>query len=130
VKGKFMTVYYEKNDIKEVRVVGNAQAIAYVDDNDKETKKPERIGITLSSCGIIGALFEERTLQIISCSIGAASDTYPMSMIEPAKRKFPDFNWNTKDRIRKWQDILVDSRIMKKYSIQPIMNSSIKPRKL
>lgn len=109
VKGKFMTVYYEKNDIKEVRVVGNAQAIAYVDDNDKETKKPERIGITLSSCGIIGALFEERTLQIISCSIGAASDTYPMSMIEPARRKFPDFNWNTKDRIRKWQDILVDS---------------------
>jgi hypothetical protein len=32
-----------------------------------------------------------------------------MSKIEPAKRKFPDFNWNTKDRIRKWQDILVDS---------------------
>ncbi|MEG0928034.1 OstA-like protein [Chryseobacterium sp.] len=109
VKGKFMTVYYENNDIKEARVVGNAQAIAYVDDVDKETKKPERIGITLSACGIIGALFEEKGLQIISCSIGATSDTYPMSKIEPARRKFPDFNWNTKDRIRKWQDILVDS---------------------
>ncbi|WP_426479787.1 OstA-like protein [Chryseobacterium sp. CBSDS_008] len=109
VKGKFMTVYYEKNAIKEARVVGNAQSIVYVDDTDQETKKPERIGITLSTCGIIGALFEERALQIISCSIGAASDTYPMSMIEPAKRKFPDFNWNTKDRIRKWQDILVDT---------------------
>jgi len=109
VKGKFMTVYYEKNAIKEARVVGNAQSIVYVDDTDQETKKPERIGITLSTCGIIGALFEERALQIISCSIGAASDTYPMSMIEPSKRKFPDFNWNTKDRIRKWQDILVDS---------------------
>ncbi|MDR3026220.1 OstA-like protein [Chryseobacterium sp.] len=109
VKGKFMTVYYEKNDIKEARVVGNAQSIVYVDDTDQETKKPERIGITLSTCGIIGALFEERALQIISCSIGAVSDTYPMSKIEPARRKFPDFNWNTKDRIRKWQDILVDS---------------------
>lgn len=109
VKGKFMTVYYEKNDIKEARVVGNAQSIVYVDDTDQETKKPERIGITLSTCGIIGALFEERALQIISCSIGAASDTYPMSKIEPSRRKFPDFNWNTKDRIRKWQDILVDS---------------------
>lgn len=109
VKGKFMTVYYEKNAIKEARVVGNAQSIVYVDDTDQETKKPERIGITLSTCGIIGALFEERALQIISCSIGAASDTYPMSMIEPSKRKFPDFNWNTRDRIRKWQDILVDS---------------------
>ncbi|MDN3691561.1 OstA-like protein [Chryseobacterium tructae] len=109
VKGKFMTVYYENNDIKEARVVGNAQSIAYVDDVNKETQKPERIGITLSACGIIGALFEERALQIISCSIGSTSDTYPMSKIEPAKRKFPDFNWNTKDRIRKWQDILVDS---------------------
>jgi lipopolysaccharide export system protein LptA len=109
VKGKFMTVYYEKNDIKEARVVGNAQSIAYVDDVDNETKKPQRIGITLSTCGIIGALFEERVLQIISCSIGANSDTYPMSKIEPDKRKFSDFNWNTKDRIRKWQDILVDS---------------------
>jgi len=109
VKGKFMTVYYEKNAIKEARVVGNAQSIVYVDDTDQETKKPERIGITLSTCGIIGALFEERALQIISCSIGAVSDTYPMSKIEPSKRKFPDFNWNTKDRIRKWQDILVDT---------------------
>ncbi|PQA95755.1 organic solvent tolerance protein OstA [Chryseobacterium shigense] len=109
VKGKFMTVYYQNNEIKEARVVGNAQSIAYVDDVDQETKKPQRIGITLSTCGIIGALFEETGLQIISCSIAANSDTYPMSKIEPEKRKFSDFNWNTKDRIRKWQDILVDS---------------------
>jgi len=109
VKGKFMTVYYENNDIKEARVVGNAQSIVYVDDVDQETKQPQRIGITLSTCGIIGALFEQRGLQIISCSIAANSDTYPMSKIEPEKRKFSDFNWNTKDRIRKWQDILVDS---------------------
>ncbi|WP_080780428.1 OstA-like protein [Chryseobacterium phocaeense] len=109
VKGKFMTVYYENNDIKEARVVGNAQSIVYVDDVDQETKQPQRIGITLSTCGIIGALFEEKGLQIVSCSIGANSDTYPMSKLEPEKRKFPDFNWNTRDRIRKWQDILVDT---------------------
>ncbi|MFN1216556.1 OstA-like protein [Chryseobacterium kwangjuense] len=109
VKGKFMTVYYENNDIKEARVVGNAQSIVYVDDVDQETKQPQRIGITLSTCGIIGALFEEKGLQIVSCSIGANSDTYPMSKLEPEKRKFSDFNWNTKDRIRKWQDILVDT---------------------
>lgn len=109
VKGKFMTVYYENNNIKEARVVGNAQSIVYVDDVDQETKQPQRIGITLSTCGIIGALFEEKGLQIVSCSIGANSDTYPMSKLEPEKRKFPDFNWNTRDRIRKWQDILVDT---------------------
>jgi hypothetical protein len=36
VKGKFMTVYYEKNDIKEAKVIGNAQAIVYVDDTNQE----------------------------------------------------------------------------------------------
>lgn len=109
IKGKLMTVYYQDNNIKEAKVIGNAQSIVYVDDDNQQTKQKERIGITLSSCGIIGALFEEKALQIVSCSIGATSDTYPMSMLEPSKRKFPDFNWNTKDRIRKWQDILVDT---------------------
>lgn len=109
VKGKLMTVYYEQGELKEAKVIGNAQAISYADDVDSKTKKPVRIGINLSSCGIIDALFEERKLQIVACNIGAEDATYPMSMIEPEKRKFPDFNWNTKDRIRKWQDILVDT---------------------
>lgn len=109
VKGKLMTVYYEGKQIKDVRVIGNAQAITYADDFNEKTKQNERIGVTLSSCGIIGALFEEQKLQIISCSIGALSSTFPMSKIEPEKQKFPDFNWNTRDRIRKWQDILVDT---------------------
>jgi len=109
VKGRFMTVHYQNNDIKEATVIGNAQAISYADDVDQATKQPERIGISLTSCGIIDAIFEEKVMQIVSCNIGATSDTYPMSKIEPSKRKFPDFNWNTKDRINKWQDILVDT---------------------
>ncbi len=110
VKGKLMTVYYgEGNNIREAKVIGNAQAITYSDDENTQTKKKERIGISVSTCGIIDAIFEEKALYVVECNIGAASDTFPMSMIEPSKRKFPDFNWNTKDRILKWQDILVDS---------------------
>lgn len=110
VKGKLMTVYYgADNNIKEAKVIGNAQAISYSDDENKQTKEKERIGISLTSCGIIDAVFEEKLLYVVECNIGAVSDTYPMSMIEPEKRKFPDFNWNTKDRILKWQDILVDT---------------------
>lgn len=110
VKGKLMTIYYgEDNNIKEAKVIGNAQAITYSDDVNEQTKEKERIGISLTSCGIIDAIFEEKMLYVVACNIGANSDTYPMSKIEPAKRKFPDFNWNTKDRILKWQDILVDT---------------------
>lgn len=110
VKGKLMTIYYDgQNNIKEAKVIGNAQAISYSDDVNEKTKEKERIGISLTACGIIDAIFEEKMLYVVACNIGATSDTYPMSKIEPARRKFPDFNWNTKDRILKWQDILVDT---------------------
>ena len=109
VKGKNMTVYYKENEINLAKVIGNAQAITYADDQNEQTKETERIGVSLSTCGIIEALFKARKVQIISCNIGALVDTYPMSMISREQRFFSDFNWNTKDRLMKWQDIFLDS---------------------
>lgn len=109
VKGKLMTVFYENNEVKIAKVIGNAQAITYADSEDAKTKKLDRVGVALSTCGQIEALFEDRKIQIISCNIGANTDIYPMSKIAPEKRKFPDFNWNTKDRLRKWEDIFLDT---------------------
>ena len=109
VKGKLMNVYYEKNDVKLAKVIGNAQAITYADDQNEKTKEVERIGVALSTCGTIEAEFEDRRVQIIACNIGSNTDVYPMSLISREQRFFPDFNWNTKDRLRKWQDIFDDS---------------------
>lgn len=109
IKGRLMKVFYENSEIRRADVMGNAQAITYADSQDEKTKMPDRIGIALSTCGTIEALFEARRVQIISCNIGANSDLYPMSLIPREKRFFPDFNWNTKDRLRKWQDIFMDS---------------------
>ncbi len=109
VKGTVMIVYYENSDIKLARVLGNAQAITYAESEDEKTKELERIGVALSTCGTIEAEFEERKIQIISCNIGAQNEVYPMSMISRDKRFFPDFNYNTRDRIRKWQDVYLDS---------------------
>src|SRR5690606_29973628 len=72
-------------------------------------KEVERIGVSLSTCGTIEAEFEDRKVQIISCNIGANVDTFPMSLISREQRFFPNFNWNTKDRLRTWRDIFVDS---------------------
>ncbi len=109
VKGKIMTVYYQDGEINLAKVVGNAQAITYADDQNEKTKETDRIGIALSSCGVIEVLFEQQKVEVISCNIGAQSDIYPMSKISKEKRFFPNFNWNTKDRLKKWQDIFVDS---------------------
>lgn len=109
IKGKLMIVYYKDNEINLAKVIGNAQAITYADDTDEKTKEVERIGVALSTCGTIEAEFEEKSVQIISCNIGANTDIFPMSLISREQRFFPDYNWNTKDRLRKWQDIFVDT---------------------
>ena len=109
VKGKLMTVYYNQNEIRSARVTGNAQAITYADDEDEKTKKTERIGISLSTCGIIEAIFEEKKIQFLECNIAGQVDTYPMSKVSREQRFFPDFNWNTKDRLKKWQDVYLET---------------------
>lgn len=112
VKGKFMTVYYEGNEVKLAKVIGNGQSIAFVDDEKRKSNNTidkVRIGVTLSTCGIIEALFEERKMQILSCNIGAQTETYPMSKIDNEKRFLQGFNWNTRDRLQKWQDIFEES---------------------
>lgn len=109
IKGKLMIVYYNQNQVNLAKVIGNAQAITYADDQNEKTKEVERIGVSLSTCGTIEAEFEDKKVQIISCNIGANTDIYPMSLISREKRFFPDFNWNTKDRLRKWEDIFLDS---------------------
>ena len=114
-----MTVYYKENEVKLAKVIGNAQAITYADDQNEKTKEVERIGVSLSTCGFIEALFEERRVQIISCNIGALTDIYPMSMISREQRFFPDFNWNTKDRLRKWQDIFLDTPEYEEIKYEP-----------
>ena len=109
VKGKLMNVYYENNEVRLADVVGNAQAITYADDTNEKTKETERIGVALSTCGTIEALFADNTVQVIACNVASQTDVYPMSLISKDQRFFPDFNYNTKDRLKKWQDILVDS---------------------
>lgn len=109
IKGRLMTVYYKENQVRLAQALGNAQAITYADSENEKTKELERIGVALSTCGTIEASFENRQVQIISCNIGANNETYPMSMIAREKRFFPDFSWNTKDRLRRWQDIFLDS---------------------
>lgn len=109
VKGKLMSVYLKDNEIHYIKVKENAQAITYAESENEKTKELDRIGIALSTCGEIETLFKDKKVYVISCNIGANNDIYPMSKISPDQRKFPDFNWNTKDRPRKWQDIFLDT---------------------
>ncbi|MDO4763120.1 MAG: OstA-like protein [Flavobacteriaceae bacterium] len=109
VKGKLMSVFLKENEINIIKVLGNAQSIIYAENEDAKTKVKDRIGIAFSTCGEIETLFEDKKVYLISCNIDANTDVYPMSKTTADKKKFPDFNWNTKDRPRRWQDIFLDT---------------------
>lgn len=109
VKGKYMQVWLKDNEADLIKVIENAQAITYAESQNPKTKAMDRMGITLSTCGEIAVQFQEKRADVISCNIGANTDVYPMSKIAPERRKFPDFNWNTRDRLRKWEDIFLDT---------------------
>lgn len=109
IKSRNMIVYLKDNAIDIAKAVGNAQAITYADDTNEKTKEVTRIGVALSTCGEIVAHFIERKLEQVDCNIGANTDTYPMSKISKQDRFFKDFNWNTKDRLQKKDDIFLDT---------------------
>lgn len=109
IKSRNMIVYLKDNAIDIAKAVGNAQAITYADDTNEKTKEVTRIGVVLSTCGEIVAHFIERKLEQVDCNIGANTDTYPMSKISKQDRFFKDFNWNTKDRLQKKDDIFLDT---------------------
>ncbi|WP_300672157.1 OstA-like protein [Soonwooa sp.] len=109
IKSKWMGIYFDKGQIKKAVAVQNAQSIAYADDKNETTQEITRIGVAVSVCGEIAADFIEKRLETVTCRVGAQSDIYPMSFMSKEKRFFPDFNWNTKDRPQKYQDIFEDT---------------------
>jgi len=109
IKGREITIDFVNGKINTAKVKGNAEAITYADNTDEKNNTVERIGISYSTCGEIVAEFVSQGVESISCNIGALTDLYPMSQIPKEKRFFSDFNWNTRDRLQKWQDIFLDT---------------------
>ncbi len=108
VKGRFMLGMIDNEELRYIKVEGNAESIIYVDDEDKETKVVNRIGINKSVCGIIEADFYDRIVNIIECNINGKGKLYPVSELPTNGRFLADFTWRNKERPKKWQDIFLD----------------------
>ncbi len=105
VKGKFMTGYFLNNELNLVEVHENAQALNFVDDEDAETKKKERIGINTSDCGIIEAEIKGSEVEVLACRIQATSKLFPESKLPEKSRYLKDFKWRGDEKMHRWQDI-------------------------
>lgn len=105
IKGRDMTVIFFNDEIDFLRVVGNAVALSYVDDEDPKTKIKERFGIDITYCGIIEADVVAKKMELLACSVKANGKTYPESQFPEELRYLPDFKWRFKESLKTWKDI-------------------------
>lgn len=107
-KGRDLHAYFENQEIHIVDLVGNAESITYIEEDNSKTHEKERTGIAKSICGILQGEFIEKKMEIVSCKINAESKIYPESKLPERQRFLPDFDWREDERLRKWQDIFPD----------------------
>lgn len=109
VKGSFMTGYFVNNELRFIEVNENAQSITFVDEEDKDSGEKERIGINLSDCGIIEVEITNNDVDVLACLIQANSRLYPESKLPEEMHYLNNFRWRGEERMRRWQDIFVNS---------------------
>jgi lipopolysaccharide export system protein LptA len=103
-KGRMLHAYFENEELHFVDLKGNAESITYVEE-DSKSKGKERMGISISVCGILQGEFIDRKIDIISCQLSAESKLYPESKLPEQNRYLSDFEWRDDERLKKWQDI-------------------------
>ncbi len=108
VKGRFMMGLIDQEELRYIKVKGNAENIVFIDDEDPDTGVVSRFGINKSTCGIIEADFYERIVNIVECNINGQGKVYPVSMLPANNRYLADFVWRSKERPKRWQDIFLD----------------------
>lgn len=107
VKSKNMSGVFVEERLEWVQAYENAQSLTYMEDEDKDTKLKELVGVNRSDCGIIKAKFDEGKLNIISCEIDQQSKFYPPEFYSKDMYFLPKFLWREKERFLRWQDIFI-----------------------
>lgn len=107
-KGRMLHAYFENQEIHFIDLIGNAESVTYIDEENSKTHEKERTGVAKSICGILQGEFIDKKMEIVSCKINAESKIYPESKLPERQRFLPDFDWRGDERLRKWQDIFPD----------------------
>jgi len=110
IKGKYLRVLFENDQIDYIDVEENAVALTYMDDTDEKTKQKERYGVNISYCGIIEVDVVGKEVELVACRIKSDGKMYPLSKFPEELRQLPDFKWRIEERLNKWRDIFGQSK--------------------
>ncbi|WP_233098648.1 OstA-like protein [Aureibaculum flavum] len=121
IKGRNILGKFIDNDLEDVNVVGNAESIFYVRDDEDNLN-----GIDKSTCSYINFQLKDKKIRNITYYVNPEGTIYPPSKIPKSDRIFRGFVWRDTERPQKMEDIFIkddDDAIEVNKEQQPTVSS-------
>jgi len=93
IKGKNMTAFFKDDELKKMKVVGNAESIYYIVDEDDAYS-----GVNKCVCSSMLINFGENEITDILFYTNPTSNLYPMRKADHNALKLPGFRWDATRR--------------------------------
>ena len=107
IKGKNTNVYFLEGEPTYADVLGSAQMVYYVTEDDpkglpdaKGNKPQLLVGVNVGMGANMRIYFSERQPTRVSTFGNPDMNTYPLSLLPPEKKQLPGFNWQSDKRPR------------------------------
>lgn len=88
IKGRFVDARFEKGEIKEMDVIGNAESLYFMKDDEEKY-----LGVNKSLCSKMTFYFEEKELKDIKFFNKTESKITPIQKVNPVTQRLDAFNW-------------------------------------
>ncbi|MCH2214092.1 MAG: hypothetical protein MK086_02865 [Flavobacteriales bacterium] len=111
IKGKKLTGYFEKNDLRKININGNGQSMYYAAEEQKKDTlgnplgEPNYIGVNKAICSNIQIFMENREIDQILFLTKPDGTFYPLEQLPDDEKFYDGFIWDEKRRPYSREDI-------------------------
>lgn len=102
IKGKNMTAYFDENELSKIIVIGNAETIYFIREEDGAL-----IGINRAFAANMEIMVADRQVTDIYYFDNPDATLFPEKEIAPNERLLRDFRWREQDRPQRKEDIFI-----------------------
>lgn len=102
IKGRNILGKFIDNNLEDVNVIGNAESIFYVRDDDDNLN-----GIDKSTCSYINFQLKDKKIKNVTYFVNPEGTIFPPSQLPKSERLFRGFVWRDDERPYKMEDIFI-----------------------
>jgi len=101
IKGKNITAFFVENELRKMKVVGNAESVYYALDDLKAY-----VGLNKTVCSSMLLYFSNNSVDDIRFYAQPKANTYPMGQVNHTAKRLEGFRWEIDKRPNTLEDLL------------------------